>query len=151
MKNNFIGRKVAIAAFYNEKREVLLQDRKKISKRGEEWAFFGGGIHERETKEQALIREMKEELGFKIKEFEYIGDCVTKFEDDYTVIRKIFASPIPENLLALKVSEGGGMKIFSIDEAKKLKLVPGDEKIFGMLEKYLKNKNESQASSNLGS
>ena len=47
------GRKVALIVFYDKENKILLQDRRKISKRGEEWGFFGGGIEEGETPKQA--------------------------------------------------------------------------------------------------
>ena len=37
-------RTVALIIFYDENKKILLQDRKTISKWGEEWGFFGGGL-----------------------------------------------------------------------------------------------------------
>lgn len=54
-------RRVAVIIFYDEKKRILLQDRREISKRGEEWGFFGGGIEKDETPEEALVREIKED------------------------------------------------------------------------------------------
>lgn len=131
--NKFFGRHVVVIVFYDDRGNVLLQDRHKISKRGEEWGFYGGGMHDGETKENALRRELKEELNYEINNFKYLGDCVNKLEDGYIVDRKVFLAPIPENLKHLHDHEGEGYKIFPIAEAKKLKLIPGDEKIFDMI------------------
>ncbi len=35
---------------------------------------FGGAIKDNETAEQAIVREVKEELGYNLKEFEFIGN-----------------------------------------------------------------------------
>ena len=42
-------RRVAVIIFYDEKKRILLQDRRGISKFGEEWAIFGGSAEEDET------------------------------------------------------------------------------------------------------
>ena len=79
------------------------------------------------------LSKLKEELNYEIDNFQYIGDCINKLEDGYIVDRKVFLAPMPKNLNELKDNEGSGFKIFPISEAKKLKLVPGDEKIFEMI------------------
>lgn len=139
LKNGFWGRRVAVVVFYNDKSGLLLQDRHKISRRGEEWGFFGGGIKEGEKKEETFKRELKEELNYETKDYKYIGDCINQLDDGYMIDRKVFITKIPENLKKLKDHEGGGCKVFSIAEARKLKLVPGDEKVIDMLKKYLRN------------
>lgn len=53
---------VACALLLNIDNELLLQDRRDISKYGEEWSFFGGGIEVGEDSKTALIREINEEL-----------------------------------------------------------------------------------------
>jgi hypothetical protein len=37
-------RKVALIIFYDDKKRILLQDRRGISRLGEEWGYFGGGF-----------------------------------------------------------------------------------------------------------
>lgn len=137
MKKDFFGRRVVVVVFYDEKGNVLLQNRKRISKRGEEWGFYGGGIEKGETFEATFKRELKEELGYQTNDFKYIGDCANKLDDGYIVDRKVFITKIPENISELKDGEGDGYKTFSINKAKKLKLVPGDTKVLDMLEDYL--------------
>ena len=111
-------RKVAVILFYDNAGQVLLQERKNHSKFGEVWAFFGGGIEKDETPEQALQREIFEELEYTITNYEYIGV--------YANIRQLFMSPIENKQEKFIQHEGSGMKLFSIKEAKKLKFMPGD-------------------------
>lgn len=63
----------ALCIFYTPDKRILLQDRRDRSKVGEEWGFFGGSIEEGETPEQAMLREMQEELAFTPTEYTYIG------------------------------------------------------------------------------
>jgi mutator protein MutT len=113
-------RYVAAIIFYDDKKRILLQDRRGISKFGNEWGFFGGGIEENETPEQAIIREAKEELDFDLKKFRYIGKYEGKINENIFILH-VFVSPLNDNLSKFKQKEGRGMKMFSLTEAEKLK------------------------------
>jgi len=130
------GRKVALIVFYDKENKILLQDRRKISKRGEEWGFFGGGIEEGETPKQAVIRETEEELGYKLINFEYIGNYKNTI-DGYTIDRYIFVSPLEDKFSKFTLKEGEKMQLFTIKEAKKLKMVLGDHEVLDLIAKYL--------------
>ena len=141
-------RNVALIIFYDEQKRILLQDRRGISRLGEEWGFFGGEIKEDETPEQAVIRETKEELGFDLKEYKYVGEYSYKINDSlkrkspyfkFDIIKcKVFIASLNDNLSKLKQKEGKNMKLFSLKEAKKLKMVSkGDIKTVRMLKKFL--------------
>jgi len=47
---------------YKSNGKILFQDRRDMSKDGEEYGFFGGWVDERENFEEACVRETKEEL-----------------------------------------------------------------------------------------
>ena len=130
-------RRVALILFYNDKKEILLQDRTGISKFGEEWGQFGGSIEEGETPEQAVIRETKEELNFNLKEHKYIGEVNNQLREDLFVERYVFIAPLKNHLSSFTQLEGTHMQLFSIDEARKLKMVPGDEMVIEALEKAI--------------
>jgi 8-oxo-dGTP diphosphatase len=115
-------RNVALIVFYDSSRRILLQDRRGISKVGEEWGFFGGEIKEGETPEEAVVRETKEELDFDLKEFKYAGDYSYEI-DDLFVYCKVFVAPLRDNLSKFKQLEGKWMRFFSLDEAEKLRMV----------------------------
>lgn len=116
--------KCALIIFYN-KNKILLQDRRLISKHGEEWGFFGGHIKKGETPEQALIREVKEELSYQLKEYKFFKRYKLQLDKDTKIDYYIYLAPIP-SLSELKQLEGDNMKLFTVKEAKKLKTVMGD-------------------------
>jgi len=120
-------RKVALIIFYDENKKILLQDRKRISRVGEEWGFFGGEIEENETPEQAIIRETKEELNFDLKEYKFIGEFKNKVNEGLIIDRFVFIAPLKDNLSKFEQLEGEKMQLFLLEEIEKLKMVLGDE------------------------
>jgi len=68
---------------YTKDGKVLLEDRERINKHGEHWSFFGGSLKEGETKEQALVREIKEETGLVIPaaELKYFTKVFVRYPD----------------------------------------------------------------------
>lgn len=58
---------VAVAVIVNADNEVCISLRHKTSHQGDFWEFPGGKIEPEETVEQALLREIKEELNLEIK------------------------------------------------------------------------------------
>src|SRR3989338_7860445 len=61
----------AVIVFCDKEKRILLQDRKGISKYGEEWGFFGGKLEGSETPEAGIIRETKEELDYDLASFKF--------------------------------------------------------------------------------
>jgi len=71
MKKNHI-RVVVLGVFLNQGKILVFQGKDKVK----DETFFrplGGGVEFGETSENALIREIREELGLEIKEPEYLG------------------------------------------------------------------------------
>ncbi|MBD3304583.1 NUDIX domain-containing protein [Candidatus Woesearchaeota archaeon] len=66
------ARRVALFVLRDAEDKVLLQHRSESAKLlPDYWAFFGGGIEEGETPEQAVVREAGEELGIELKDFKF--------------------------------------------------------------------------------
>lgn len=57
---------VSAAALINAKGEVLLAQRPKGKMLAGRWEFPGGKVHSDESPEQALVRELQEELGITV-------------------------------------------------------------------------------------
>ena len=57
---------VAVAVIINEQRQVLISYRDQYRHQGNKWEFPGGKMEAGETVEQALQREIEEELGLVI-------------------------------------------------------------------------------------
>ena len=129
-------RRVAVIIFYDEKKRILLQDRRDISKRGEEWGFFGGGIENNETPEEALVREIKEELDYQLDEYSYLKE-VHYVTSEFNITLYAFIAPLKDRLKKFNQKEGQGMKLYSLEQAKKLKMAPTDYPILDALKEVL--------------
>lgn len=58
--------KVAVAIIINSNNEILISRRAANQHQGNKWEFPGGKVEEAESVEEALYREIKEELGIEI-------------------------------------------------------------------------------------
>lgn len=128
---------VASIIFYTPDGRILLQERKGISRFDEEWAFFGGGIEEGESPEQAIIREVHEELNYDLKGHHYLThQTVVSNGPRKGVIVHYFIARV-HDLSRFTLKEGSAMKLFTIAEARKLNLIPGGLEALDMIEKVL--------------
>jgi len=136
-------RKVALLLPYNEKLEILFQNRKKINKPyTKDYGFFGGQIEEGETPEQALSREMMEELEIKTKDLEEL-EFFKKFRFEIKELNMgaelfMFLCKMPD-LEKIKVNEGEA-EVFKLSEIFDLNISPWDKEMLEEIENYLKTK-----------
>lgn len=110
---------VAVAAIVNSNHEVLISRRHKDTHQGGLWEFPGGKVDAGELIEQALKREIKEELAVDIKQARRLITLQHEY-DDRTVKLQVykvnaedngfFASPAAEHLSAKVGAEGQALK-----------------------------------------
>ena len=65
---------VVVGILKNDDGKVLVQQRTKDRVCGGQWEFPGGKVERSESAEQALFRELKEELGIEIQETQHLMD-----------------------------------------------------------------------------
>lgn len=114
-------RNVALIALYNEQKEILLQIRPgSASHPQNHFGFFGGGIEPGEKPEEALRRELVEELNYKVQDPKLI--LVQDFRGrgmGYDGDQYVFADKY-DSSQTLLLREGLGMRWFrpqNIDQA----------------------------------
>lgn len=69
----------------------MLRNKEKNDLNEGKWIGIGGHLEPGESKEEALIREVKEETGFTIKSFSYRGEILF-INNDYQEIMYVFTS-----------------------------------------------------------
>lgn len=98
---------VVAAVITNENSKILITQRNFRKSQGGLWEFPGGKIEPNETRENAIVRELKEELNIDIKVESYIDERVFKYPE-----KEI-------NLIALKCNIlGGNMVLKEHEDAK---------------------------------
>lgn len=113
-------RNVALALF-TDGENIIVQERGKHSKVGEKYGFIGGEIEKGETKEEAIRRELQEELGFIPKELKYLGTYPFIVQEEcnlkgWKINQIIFVSPITPEVEKANISEGKGVAKLSRKE-----------------------------------
>ncbi|MDC0403610.1 8-oxo-dGTP diphosphatase MutT [Porticoccaceae bacterium] len=71
---------VAAAVILDDQQRCLISYRHRNQHQGELWEFPGGKLEPGESAEQALARELKEELGIAV----VVGKCLRREQHDYS-------------------------------------------------------------------
>ena len=121
-----------VAGLVKRDGRFLLCQRKKDDAFGLLWEFPGGKVERKESKEQALKRELKEELNIDVE----VGPFLAVFEDQipYLKIRDWLFEVVrfQGEILCIECEAYG---FFSLEELNKLNLAPVDIKIARFIKK----------------
>lgn len=96
------------------------------------WNFFGGGINKNESFEEALRREILEELEYSLTHPFFILEQECR-EGNYHGKRRVYGEEYdPTQRLVLH--EGKGMGWFSLEEARNIRMGREDRKLIDSIE-----------------
>ncbi|MEA2097158.1 MAG: NUDIX domain-containing protein [Candidatus Cloacimonadota bacterium] len=119
-------RKGSSIIFVNSKKEILLflRDDKPGLPYSNMWDVLGGHNEENETPKECIIREMKEEIGLELADFQFL--CEKEFNDriEFTYW-KYWNAEIKD----INLTEGQRLKWFTRKEAAKTNLAYGFNEI----------------------
>lgn len=111
-------KQIAAIIFENDNGELLLylRDNKPTIPFPDHWDLIGGHVEEGETPEQALVREVKEELGIDLKEYEFfrIYQCLSG--DAYENTKYIYSGKLNIPIGQITLYEGVEAKYFKREE-----------------------------------
>jgi len=96
---------------------LQLRDNTKKIHNPNTWGLFGGHINEGENPLEAIIREIKEELGLKLKKelIKRVAEFINEEREIY-----VFRSLLEKDLSEMKLNEGQDMRLFSYEEISNL-------------------------------
>ena len=106
----------------NDKYLMLYRNKKKIDPNKGKWITVGGHIEEGESKEEACIREVFEETGYKLCDYKYLGQVL--FHGDFFQSMDIFVSHNFEGVM--HECDEGSLSWFTKEEVLKLNMWEGD-------------------------
>ena len=72
--------KVAVAVIVDQQ-QVLIAQRPLHASHGGRWEFPGGKLEANERAEEALIREIKEEVGLDVLEYQFLGEVNHQYSE----------------------------------------------------------------------
>lgn len=98
--------------------------------RGLLWEFAGGKVEPGETRQQALIRECREELGIELAVGELFMELIHEYPD-LTVRLSLFNAAIAEG--EPKRIEHNDLRWITVEEIDALPFCPADEEILSKL------------------
>ena len=99
---------------------LMLRENKKIIPYPGYWCFVGGLAKLGETKEETMLREVKEEINFDVKGYKFFRDFMFGFQRV-----SLFHVKSNYNLNDFELlEEGEDLKFFSFEEIQNLKIIP---------------------------
>ena len=119
-----------VAALIVKNHRFLICQRPAHKARGLLWEFVGGKVEPGETKEQALIRECREELAITLDVGEMVIDVVHEYPD-LTVHLTLFHASIREG--TPQKLEHNDIRWITVDEIDQFAFCPADEVILTKL------------------
>lgn len=133
-------RRYSCIAFYNKKGQIFFQQRTDDAPTlPGQWAYFGGGIDEDESPEEACVREIKEELGYALS----LSDVQIAFEFDVETDRGLckkylFVEPFDQSQ-PICLLEGKGMAWFAESDIEHLNMSDYNKRLAKQLFEYIEN------------
>lgn len=119
-----------VAALIWEGEKFMICQRPSHKARGLLWEFVGGKVEMGETKEQALIRECREELAVTVAPRDVFMDVVHEYPD-LTVHLTLFNASIAEG--TPKMLEHNDIQWITVGEIDNYTFCPADETILARL------------------
>ena len=121
-----------VAALIWENNKFMICQRPAHKERGLLWEFVGGKVEQGETKEQALIRECREELAITLSVSDIFMDVVHEYPDltvHLTLFNATIADGEPQKL------EHNDIRWISPSEIPNYDFCPADEEILKEIQK----------------
>ncbi len=108
-------RRASLIILYTKDGKILLQHRDENAERSpNQWGYFGGGIEDGETPEQAVRRESLEEIEYEIKNPKLIDE---EAENDSPHTTQYTYAEAYDSTQPIVLHEGQGYGWFTVQEA----------------------------------
>ena len=115
---------VVLIVFYRSGRFLLTRRKDKKKAFANRWHIPGGSWEINEDIDTAIRREVKEELGIKLKEYKVLPYIFEEIRGDRFYLYVVFYAPFPEKAKIVLNEEADLYGWFTLDEIKKLPSFP---------------------------
>lgn len=123
-----------VAGLFIKDGKFMICQRPAYKKRGLLWEFVGGKVEEGETKEQALVRECREELGIAVSVKEKFFEEVFNYPD-LPINLTVFYAEIASGEITLL--EHNDLKWIKPSDAEKYEFCPADYPVLEEIKRRL--------------
>lgn len=132
-------KRIAAIILENDQQEILLylRDNKPGIPFPQHWDLIGGHVEEGETPDEALVREVKEELDIDLKEYAFFKEYVVIEGDAYPNIKYIYTGRFNIPVEEIRLLEGDKPQYFSYDEIPTVRFA---NVLKGIVMDYIKEK-----------
>lgn len=113
-----------VAAILKRKDKVLIAKKRQGKPLAGYWEFPGGKIEEGESPEEALIRELKEEIDIEIEVNKYVGESVYDYGNNKVISLKGYIATLKSG--EIKLIDHDEYRWVTLEEIKKYKIAPAD-------------------------
>lgn len=113
-----------IILFRNNKFLLQLRDNKPNIDYPNTWSLVGGYIEPNETSEEAIIREVEEEISLKLEKVDLVSSKIKTEDDNVEFEENIFSAELPCSIDRLNLNEGREIKLFALKELDKINIRP---------------------------
>jgi 8-oxo-dGTP diphosphatase len=116
-------KQVAMVLLFDRDNRLLiyLRDNKPEIPFPDHWDFFGGHVEEGETPEQAMVREVKEELGVDLEQWTFFQRYVCTAGDAYPNVKHLYWAKIHKLPEELTLYEGQRLLSISREQRRDFK------------------------------
>ena len=121
---------VVAAVIRDNEGKILIAQRNFMKSQGGLWEFPGGKIEQNETREQAIIREIKEEMDIDIQVERYISEKIFNYPDKSINLIALECKKISGEI---KLIEHEDIKWVEKNDLKKFEFAPADEFIINAI------------------
>ena len=119
-----------VAALIWEGEKFMACQRPAHKARGLLWEFVGGKVEPGETREEALVRECREELDVTVSVGDIFMDVIHEYPD-ITIHLTIFNARVAEG--TPRAVEHNDIRYITVDEIDEYDFCPADEEILALL------------------
>ena len=101
-------KQIAMGLLFDRRNRLLiyLRDNKPDIPFPDHWDFFGGHIEAREAPEEALVREVREELGIELTQWSFFRQYLCTEGDAYPNVKYVYWAKIDTTAEELTLYEG---------------------------------------------
>ena len=128
---------VSAAVLIDPDQNILVSERPLTKSWTGYWEFPRGKIELDETPEQALIRELREELGITVKQHHLTPLTFVSFDyAQFHLLMPLYAVREWQGLVRSK--ENQALQWVSLEKLKKIQLLPADLPVIPVVERYVR-------------